>query len=354
MQKERALKLNSVELNSSRDKLIILDQSLLPWDELYLEIDNEYRLADAIKSLKVRGAPAIGIAASLGIAVIMKRRGERSTSEFTKEFDRVADLIISTRPTAVNLINGISRLKIVLNKLLERSDISVKILEESLLLEAEKIKEEDASSNLSIAESVLTLIKPGSTILTYCNAGELAVSELGTALGAVYLAKSRGLDIKVIACETRPLLQGARLTTYELKRGGIDTTLICDNMVSYVMSKGMVDAVITGCDTIALNGDVANKIGTSMVSITASHYKVPHYVAGPSSTIDKRCKTGKDVVIEQRDPSEITTKWFSRKVSAEGVDVCNPAFDITPANLIDAIITEKGIFRYPFNFNKHD
>ncbi|HBG24798.1 MAG: S-methyl-5-thioribose-1-phosphate isomerase [Bacteroidetes bacterium GWF2_41_61] len=341
---------DSVDISEDGNALIIIDQTELPSKEIFLSLKNEEEVAEAITSLRVRGAPAIGIAASFGICVIVKNLRPKDYRAYLYEFDRVYDILLKTRPTAVNLRNCLESLRSTLNRSIEDGYTSTEEIQEIILDRAKQIKREDIENNIKMAELGLSLLKPGSTILTYCNAGHLAVSRFGSALSPIYLAKSRGVTIKVFACETRPLMQGARLTAYELLKAGVDTTLICDNMVSSVMSGGLIDAVITGCDRIAANGDVANKIGTSMVAILASHYKIPHYIIGPSTTIDPECKSGEDIVIEERSSDEVTQRWFKKQIAPEGVKVFNPAFDITPAKLVSAIITEKGIFRYPYNF----
>lgn len=341
---------DSVDISDDGTSLIIIDQTELPSKEIFLSLKNEEEIAEAITSLRVRGAPAIGVAASFGICVIVKDLRPKDYRAYLYEFNRVYDILLKTRPTAVNLRNCLESLKYTLNKTIEDGCTSIEEIQEILLDRAKQIKREDIEHNIKMAELGLSLLKPDSSILTYCNAGHLAVSRFGSALSPIYLAKSRGVTIKVFACETRPLMQGARLTAYELLKAGVDTTLICDNMVSSVMSKGLIDAVITGCDRIAANGDVANKIGTSMVAILASYYKIPHYIIGPSTTIDPECKSGEDIVIEERSSTEVTEKWFKNQMAPKGVKVYNPAFDITPAKLVSAIITEKGIFRYPYNF----
>lgn len=219
---------------------------------------------------------------------------------------------------------------------------------ELLRVEAEAIRAEDAAACRKIGENCLSLLRPGMGILTHCNAGHLAVSEYGTALAPVYLGEERGYGFKVFADETRPLLQGARLTAYELQKVGVDVTLICDNMASAVMRKGWVQAVVVGCDRVAANGDTANKIGTSGVAILARYYGIPFYVLGPTSTIDLNCPDGDSIVIEERNPKEITDMWYASRMAPEGVKAYNPAFDVTPHDLITAIITEKGIAYPPF------
>lgn len=343
---------DSVEIDPNGNFIRLIDQTKLPTELIYLTIKEEEDLIDAIKHLKVRGAPALGIAAASGICVVLKNLKISTLNQYVKEFERLEQSIVSVRPTAVNIRNGLKRLRDRLDSSLSQNVINPDSLHYSLFSEAITIKNEDIEANIKIAEFGVTLLKPSSTILTYCNAGHLAVSRFGTALAPVYLANERGMNIKVIACETRPLLQGARLTSYELMRSGVDVTLICDNMAGYILSKGLADAVITGCDRIASNGDTANKIGTLSLSLAANYYGVPHYIAGPSSTIDPFCKSGEDIVIEERDSDEITGKYFNRQIAPEGVKVFNPAFDVTPSTLISAIITEKGIYRFPYNFKE--
>lgn len=344
---------DSVGYDNNSKCLVIIDQTLLPGREEFLSIDNEEILEEAIKSLKVRGAPAIGIAAAIGIAVLMDRFVCSEARNFVLEFERVSARIGNARPTAVNLKNAMERLSVALHSVAgQRTDIES--LKKAILTEALLIKEEDIKSNMIMADHALTLLNNNPVILTYCNAGHLAVSRYGTALSPVYLAKERGFKVKVFACETRPLLQGARLTAYELDKAGVDVTLVCDNTAAHLLSSGMIDAVITGCDRIAANGDVANKIGTHTLSVCASHYGVPHYVIGPASTIDPACSNGSEIVIEQRDSIEVTEMWYKKRMAPDNIKVFNPAFDITPSSLITAIITEQGIFRYPYRFEKND
>lgn len=339
---------DSVEYNESTKSLIILDQTLLPEKEIFITITKEEDLKNAIKLLKVRGAPAIGIAAAIGTAVILESFETQTTTQFKAEFERLTNGLIQLRPTAVNLKNALERLEKIVSKTNPQSNVSE--LKSLLIKEALKIKEEDIAANIKMAHFALTLLKPGETILTYCNAGHLAVSRYGTALSPIYLAKEQGIDIKVYVCETRPLLQGARLTCYELKKAGVDFTLICDNMVAHLISLGKIDAVITGCDRIAANGDTANKVGTHTVSICASHYNVPHYIIGPSTTIDVNCPSGSEIKIEERDSAEVTEMWYNKRMAPPEIKVFNPAFDVTPGELISAIITETGIYTFPYKF----
>lgn len=340
---EALAKLKTVCLNEQKDALVILDQTRLPGKEEYLTLTMEEEIRDAICKLKVRGAPAIGIAAAYGIYVCCNKMETDSSDRFYAGFQRIKERLASSRPTAVNLAAALERME---SALLAHRSQPVAAIKQALLQEAEAIRAEDAAACRKIGEHCLSLLRPGMGILTHCNAGHLAVSEYGTALAPVYLGEERGYRFKVFADETRPLLQGARLTAYELQKAGVDVTLICDNMVSSVMQKGWIQAVIVGCDRVAANGDAANKIGTSGVAVLAHHYGIPFYVLGPTSTVDLQCPDGKSIVIEERAPEEVTDMWYARRMAPEGVRVYNPAFDVTPHELISAIITEKGII-YP-------
>lgn len=340
-EKSALLTLRTVAFSEARDAVIILDQTQLPAREVYVSLRTAEDIWEAIYHLKVRGAPAIGIAAAYGIAVCMSRFKGTDREAFIREFKRVKAYLASSRPTAVNLSAALERME---RALMKKADGSVGEWKELLMEEALAIREEDATACRRIGENALAFLKPGMGILTHCNAGHLAVSEYGTALAPIYLGEERGYDFKVFVDETRPLLQGARLTAYELSRAGVDATLICDNMASLVMSKGWVQAVVVGCDRVAANGDVANKIGTSGVAILAHHYGIPFYVLGPTSTIDTRCATGADIVIEERDPKEITDMWYAHRMAPDGIKAYNPSFDVTPHELISAIITEKGVY----------
>ena len=331
----------TVRLNERADGVIILDQTRLPGEEVYLTLTCAKDVWEAIRALKVRGAPAIGIAAAYGLYVCARRIDTEDPVAFREELRKVKDYLSGARPTAVNLSAALERMERVLDT---RPMASVPVWKELLRREALAIREEDAASCRRMGEICLRLLRPGMGILTHCNAGHLAVSEYGTALAPIYLGQERGYGFKVFADETRPLLQGARLTAYELSKAGVDVTLICDNMASTVMRKGWVQAVIVGCDRIAANGDVANKIGTSGVAILARHYGIPFYVLGPTSTIDLSCPDGDAIAIEERDPGEVTEMWYSARMAPKEVKVYNPAFDVTPHELISAIITEKGLF----------
>lgn len=337
--------LKTVRLSDDLNAVVILDQTRLPAEECYLELSSTEEIWDAIYKLKVRGAPAIGVAAAYGIYVCSRQIQAGSFDEFYTEFHRIKNYLAGARPTAVNLVAALERMeKVVLNNV----SATVPDLVELLHGEAMAIREEDAAACRCIGGYGLSLLCPGMGILTHCNARHLAVSEYGTALAPIYLGEERGYGFKVFADETRPLLQGARLTAYELHRAGVDVTLICDNMASSVMQKGWVQAVLVGCDRIAMNGDIANKVGTSGVAVLARHYGIPFYVLGPTSTIDKQCPDGKSIIIEERDPDEVSGMWYTHRMAPDGIHIYNPAFDVTPHKLITAIITEKGIAYPPF------
>lgn len=339
--------LKTVRLSPEADAVVILDQTQLPEKEVYLSLFTVEEVWDAIYKLKVRGAPAIGIAAGYGIYIGSKQITTTSFTGFYEAFKQIRDYLASSRPTAVNLVAALNRMERVV---LDNREKEIGVIKQLLHHESEAIRVEDAVACRKIGENCLSLLHPGMGILTHCNAGHLAVSEYGTALAPVYLGEERGYGFKVFADETRPLLQGARLTAYELQRAGIDVTLICDNMASAVMRKGWVQAVLVGCDRVAANGDVANKIGTSGVAILARHYGIPFYVLGPTSTIDPHCPDGDSIVIEERNPDEITEMWYARRMAPEGVKAYNPAFDVTPHELVTAIVTEKGIMYPPYRF----
>jgi len=321
--------------------LTILDQTKLPTETVFLTITTIEEVWDAIKKLKVRGAPAIGIAAAYGLLLGIKDAPEDSFSSFYEVFERQADYLASSRPTAVNLFWALKRMR---ERALKEQHRAIAEIKHALEEEAHTIRSEDEQVCRSIGEHALTLLQDGMGVLTHCNAGGIATAKYGTALAPLYLAKEKGWNIRVFADETRPLLQGARLTTWELMQAGIDVTLITDSMAAMVMQKGWVQAVIVGCDRVAANGDAANKIGTYGLALLAKAHNIPFYVAAPLSTIDLETKTGKDIPIEERESGEIT-HGFGNQTAPEGVKVFNPAFDVTPHELITAIITEKGIIR---------
>ncbi len=345
MDKTITINSDNVKLSEDKKAVILIDQTKLPNSLEYVTVQTAEELFDAIFLLKVRGAPAIGIAVAYGIYVLAGQIETDNYEDFLDNFRKQKAYINSSRPTAVNLSWALNRMEeIVLNN----SDKS--IFEILALLEKEclSIHEEDMAMCLAISEHGLTLIKDGDGILTHCNAGPLATSKYGTALGPLLLGKERGMEFRVFADETRPLLQGARLTSFELNQAGIDVTLICDNMAAMVMKNGWINACFVGCDRIAANGDTANKIGTSAVAILAKHYSIPFYVLGPTSTIDLNCENGDDIEIELRDPSEISEKFYVQPMAPTGVKCYNPAFDVTDHSLITGIVTEKGICRPPY------
>lgn len=327
------------------DKLIILDQTKLPMETHFTKLDTVEDVWDAIFQLKVRGAPAIGIAAAYGLYIAVRNIEGVDFEDFYSQLKKQSDYLASSRPTAVNLFWALNRMEETARN---SKDKSIQQIKDVLLQEAHAIRDEDEEMCRAIGEHALELLSDGMTVLTHCNAGGLATAQYGTALSPLYLAKDRGWNIKVYADETRPLLQGARLTAWELSRAGVDVTLICDNMAAMVMKKGLIDAVIVGCDRVAANGDTANKIGTYGVAVLAKAHNIPFYIAGPTSTIDLKTLTGEDIPIEERHEKEITCA-FGKRTAPEGVKVFNPAFDVTPHEWITAIITEKGIVRAPYN-----
>ncbi len=324
-----------------RDGVVrLLDQRKLPLQVSFLECKSYREVAQGIKELAIRGAPAIGIAAAMGIALGAQEIETDNFQEFYAHLDRICEHIGSTRPTAVNLFWAIERMRRVVHSLQERP---VEEIKESLIEEAKKILEEDIEINRAMGRHGAKFIKDGDTILTHCNAGALATGGYGTALGVIRAAFEEGKRVRVFADETRPVLQGARLTTWELMEDNIPVTLITDNMAGYFMKKGMINLCIVGADRIAKNGDVANKIGTYSVAILAKEHNIPFFVAAPLSTIDFHIPSGKEIPIEERDPHEVI-RIGDTQIAPSGVEVANPAFDVTPARYIKAIITEKGAF----------
>ncbi|MDP2906069.1 MAG: S-methyl-5-thioribose-1-phosphate isomerase [Candidatus Omnitrophota bacterium] len=331
-----------------KDAIKIIDQTLLPAELKYIYIKDLKTLWQAIKELKVRGAPALGAAAALGVYLGIAKSKAKDAGSFLKELDKVALYLAASRPTAKNLFWGIERMRSAALKNKYRHAQAIKII---LFKEAQAIIEEDRVSCRAIGRLGAKLIKDNDTIMTVCNAGILATIDYGTALGVIYRAKEEGKRIKVFSCETRPLLQGARLTTWELSRKGVDVTANCDNMAATLMSQGKIDKVIAGADRIAANGDTANKIGTYSLAILARYHKIPFYIAAPAPTFDLSIKTGKDIPIEQRDPKEVSELFYKKPMITKGVKIYNPAFDVTPHELITAIITDKGIIRKPYKEN---
>lgn len=329
-------------------KLVLLDQTKLPGEEIYIEIQTKEDMWDAIYHLKVRGAPAIGVAAGYGLYIDSLAYDGTDVDGFLQHVKKGAEYLNSARPTAVNLSWALKRMA---KGLEEAKPETVKDGQLWLEREAIEIHQEDVASCKAMGEYGLSLLKPGMGILTHCNAGTIATAKYGTCLAPIYLGHERGYDFKVFADETRPLLQGARLTSWELNKAGVDVTLICDNMASTVMKKGWIDAVVVGCDRMAANGDGANKIGTSGVAILAKEYGIPFYMYVPTSTIDMDTPTGDDINIELRKGEEIYEMWYEKPMAPKGVKTFNPSFDVTDHKYITAVITEKGVVKPPFDIN---
>ena len=343
-----AANFETVALDEERGALVILDQTKLPGTVEFLSISKIEDVHEAIFKLRVRGAPAIGVAAAIGLYVTALRFEADNCDEFYAEFRMAKEYLASSRPTAVNLFWALDRMEsaALCNKNLPVAEIK-KILRD----EAVSIRDEDIRVCRAIGEHGLSLLSDGDGVLTHCNAGSLATARYGTALAPLHLGRERGYSFKVYADETRPLLQGARLTAFELAADGIDVTVICDNMAASVMGGGMIQAVLVGCDRMAANGDACNKIGTSGVAIIARHYGVPFYVCLPTSTIDMNTSDGGGIVIEQRPPEEVSEMWYRERMIPDGAKIYNPAFDVTPAALITAVVTEHGIIRPPYREN---
>jgi len=329
-----------VELRDN--KLIIIDQTQLPGKLAYLELRDYTEVVAAIKGMKVRGAPAIGVAAAYGIALGAQNIKAENKAEFLKQLDKIIKSFAAARPTAVNLFRAIDRMKKAAG-----TAGDVRKIKQALIAEAKKIHAEEEAATRRLSRLGAELIKDGFTVLTHCNAGALATAGYGTALGVIKAAKEQGKKIQVIATETRPLLQGACLTAWELMQEKIPVTLITDSMAGYFMSRGKVDYVIVGADRIAANGDTANKIGTYTLAVLAKENGIPFYVAAPTSTIDLSLKSGEEIPIEERNPEEVTSIKGIR-LAPKGVTAANPAFDVTPNKYITAIITEKGIIKKPY------
>lgn len=337
------LKIDTVRLSEAGDALVIIDQTLLPNEVRYLRLRETEDICEAIRMLRVRGAPAIGVAAAFGAYLAARFAPDE---QLEGSFLAACDALAASRPTAVNLFWALDRMR--------RAYAAVRggepgEIRRALRREAQAIMDEDIEISRSIGRCGLELLRPGMGILTHCNAGTLATARYGTALAPVYAALEAGLEgLRVYCDETRPLLQGARLSAFEMVSAGVDTTLLCDNMASSLMKSGKVDIIFVGCDRVARNGDAANKIGTSGVAILAAHYGIPLYVCAPSSTIDPAIASGAEIPIEFRDGSEVTELWYAKRMAPEGVGVYNPAFDVTEAGLITGIITERGMVRAPF------
>ncbi|MFB3917862.1 MAG: S-methyl-5-thioribose-1-phosphate isomerase [Terriglobales bacterium] len=321
-----------------------LDQTKLPTEETYVTCRTYEQVADAIRTMVVRGAPAIGVAAAMGIALGARNANTRSVAQLRPQFEKICEAITATRPTAVNLFWAVRRMR---NKFESASHLPVAQLKQALVEEAQRMYAEDIAANEAMGRHGATLMPSAGGVLTHCNAGALATCGYGTALGVIRAAVEAGKKIHVFADETRPFLQGSRLTAWELMKDGIPTTLISDNMAGAMMGQGKIGAVVVGADRIAANGDVANKIGTYSVAILAKEHGIPFYVAAPFSTVDLDTPDGSKIPIEQRSPNEVT-HLAGKRIAPEGVGVENPAFDVTPAKYVAAIITEHGIARAPY------
>ena len=330
----------------TKDGVRMLDQRLLPSQEVYLMLRSYDEVAEAIRKMVVRGAPAIGVSAAMGIALGASQSVGTSIADLEDDFQYICDYLGKTRPTAVNLFWAIERMRATFRRAKATSDVEQ--LKRILIDEALAIFEEDITANRAIGKFGGPLIPDGATVLTHCNAGALATAgDYGTALGVIRGARDAGKKIAVIADETRPFLQGVRLTAWELAKDDIPVTVITDNMAGHVMKSGKVDAVVVGADRIAANGDTANKIGTYMVAVLAREHDIPFYVAAPLTTLDLSLQSGEEIPIEERDPMEVT-HIREQQLAPDGIDVHNPAFDVTPNRLITAIITDKGIARPPY------
>lgn len=328
------------------DGVVMIDQRLLPTEEVYPVFKTYEEVATAIKDMVVRGAPAIGVAAAMGVALGARNIVANDAAQFEQQFKMICDVLAGTRPTAVNLFWAIERMNTLYEKL-KAENLSFPEICLRLIDEAKRMHDEDISINKAMGTNGAALIPDGATVLTHCNAGALATAGYGTALGVIRAAVEAGKKVAVYADETRPFLQGARLTAWELHKDNIPVTLITDNMAGHFMKAGKLDCVVVGADRIAANGDVANKIGTYSVAVLAKENNIPFYVAAPISTIDLKTKTGEDIPIEERPQTEVT-HVKGAQLSPEGITIANPAFDVTPNRYVSAIITERGVARSPF------
>ncbi len=345
IKKKSIMDYETVALDMDKHALVIIDQTKLPYETSILELTDLTDIWNAIYLLQVRGAPAIGVAAAIGIYLEAEIIQTDDYTEFYRQFKAAKDYLDSARPTAVNLSWALNRMEQIC---IQNKSKSVSQIKKLLHEEAIEIKREDTWVCKMIGEYGLTLVKPGDGLLTHCNAGQLATSKYGTATAPMYLGQERGYHFKIFADETRPLLQGARLTAYELQSAGLDVTLICDNMSAAVMKNGWINAVFVGCDRVAANGDTANKIGTSVVAAVAKYYHVPVYICAPTSTIDMQLTDGSQIPIEQRPAEEVTQMWYEKRMAPDDVKVFNPCFDVTDHELISGIVTEYGIARAPY------
>ena len=337
---------DTVNLDEDNHALVIIDQTKLPNRIEILSLSSQEEIWDAIYLLKVRGAPAIGVTAAIGIYLAAREIRADDFDSFYTGFKKASDYLNSSRPTAVNLSWALRRMEEVV---ICHKESSISEIVEALHQEALRIRQEDIDVCREIGRYGLSLVKPGDGLLTHCNAGQLATVRYGTATAPMYLGQEQDYHFKIYCDETRPLLQGARLTSFELKSAGMDVTVLCDNMSASLMREGKVNAVFVGCDRVAANGDAANKIGTSMVALAAKRYGIPFYVCAPTSTIDMNTKTGADIIIEQRKAEEVTSMWYKEPMVAEGIKAYNPAFDVTDQDLITGIVTEFGIAYPPYD-----
>ena len=342
---QKVTHVQNIRYDKAEEALYIIDQTRLPNEEREIRLETAEEMYTAIQTLQVRGAPAIGICAAYCLYALARTIPETEPGAFLEKLRAYGAYLNSSRPTAVNLSWAVRSMLETAET--HRNDGRTALLD-TLYGKAVEIHEDDIAKCTAISEYGLSLVKDGDGILTHCNAGPLATSRYGTALGPILLGTERGMRFRVFSDETRPLLQGARLTSYELHRAGVDVTLICDNMASIVMKNGWVQACFVGCDRVAANGDAANKIGTSGVAILAKHYGIPFYVLGPTSTIDMNCPDGDHIPIEERNPEEIKTLWYEKPMALPDVKCYNPAFDVTDHTLISGIVTEKGICRAPY------
>jgi methylthioribose-1-phosphate isomerase len=339
---------DTISFDEDKNELVIVDQTKLPGSVEMLRLSSPNDIFLAIKSLAVRGAPAIGVAGAYAVYIAALLTHTDDTAVFTAAIKKAEDFIVSARPTAVNLAWAVGEMDKIVSV---SGGLTVSRIKSLLSRRAKEIRENEIISSVAIGKFGLEILPAGGTLLTVCNAGHFATVRYGTATAPIYIGKQNGINFRVYSLETRPLLQGLRITAYELLNGGIDVTVVCDNMAASLMKSGKIDAVITGADRIASNGDVCNKIGTLMLAICAKHCGIPFYVAAPSSTVDLSIDNGSNIFIEERDPSEITEMWFRERLAPDGVKVYNPAFDVTPNDLVTAIITDKGIVKPPYSEN---
>jgi methylthioribose-1-phosphate isomerase len=326
------------------DRVVMLDQRLLPHREVYRVCRDYQQVASAIRDMVIRGAPAIGVAAAMGVALGALKAPPKT---FDREFERILSTLAKTRPTAVNLFWALQRMRQIYS---DKRSQGIDVVKRALKEEAQKIYQQDIAANKQLGKFGASLLRNTKKIMTHCNAGALATAGYGTALGVLRALKDSGKEFEVFVNETRPFLQGARLTAWELCKEKIPATLITDSMAGYLMQRGKIDAVLVGCDRVAANGDVANRIGTYTIAVLAHRHAIPFYVAGPTTSIDVNCAAGKDIPIEERDAKEVS-HIFGKPLAPNGIRILNPAFDVTSHDLITAIITEKGVIHPPYQQN---